>query len=77
MLGRVQMMAVRDLGMVRGLFVLAVPVMLGGLTMMLGRMLVMVRGLLVMLVDVEFVKVFAGHRRLPDWQAMREHYRDR
>jgi hypothetical protein len=59
-LGRMQMMPVRDLGMVGGLFVIAGLVVLGGLAMMLRRVLVVMRGLLMMLMN--FVSV---HRTLP------------
>jgi hypothetical protein len=51
-LGRMQRMAVRDLGMVRGFFVIAGFVMLGRLAMVLGRVLMMIGGVLVMLVNV-------------------------
>jgi hypothetical protein len=60
MFGRMQRVPMGDLGMVRGLFVIAVQVMPRRLTMMFGRTLVMFRGLLVMLVN--FV---AAHRSLP------------
>jgi hypothetical protein len=65
MLGGAQMMAVRDLGMVRGFFVIAGLVMFGGLAMVLGRMIVMVRGMFVMLVNVVLVQILAVHRLLP------------
>ena len=52
----VQMMTVRDLGMMRRLFVIAGLVMLGGLAMMLGRVLVMRRGVLVMLMNLVIVR---------------------
>jgi hypothetical protein len=50
--GRMQRMAVRDLGMVRSLFVIAGFVVLGGLAMMLGGVFMMVRGVLMVLVNV-------------------------
>ena len=60
MLGRVQRMAVRDLGMVRGLFVIAGLMMLCRLAMMLGGMLVMIRSVLMM-----FVNLVIAHGCLP------------
>jgi hypothetical protein len=65
MLGGPQMMPVRDLGMVRGLFVIAGLVMFGGFTVVLGGVVVMVRGMFVMFVDVVFVQILAVHRLLP------------
>jgi hypothetical protein len=59
-LGGVQRMAVRDLGMVRGLFVMTGLMVFGGFAMVFGRVLVMVRGVFVMLVDL-----VAFHRCLP------------
>ena len=60
MLGRMQRMSMRHLGVVRGLFVVAGLGVLGRLAMVLGRMLMMLGGFLVMIVD--FVTV---HCRLP------------
>jgi hypothetical protein len=60
MFGRVQRMPMRDLGMVRGLFVIAGLMMLCRLAMMLGGMIVMIRSMLMM-----FVNVVIAHRRLP------------
>jgi hypothetical protein len=60
MLGRVQRMAMRDLGMVRGLLVIAGLVAFCRLAVMLGRMLVMIRSVLVM-----FVNLVIAHRCLP------------
>jgi hypothetical protein len=57
-----QRMAMRDLGVVRGFFVIPGLGVLGGFAMMLRRMLVVLGGLLVMLVD--FVAV---HFHLPVW----------
>jgi hypothetical protein len=54
-LDSMQMMTVRDLGMMRRLFMIAGFVMLGGFAMMLGRVLVMRRGVLVVLVNVVIV----------------------
>jgi hypothetical protein len=65
MVGRMQVMPMRHLGMVRGLFVIAGLVVLGGFAMMLGCMLVMFRGLLVMFVNIVFVEILAVHRVLP------------
>jgi hypothetical protein len=59
-LDRVQVMAVSDLRMMRGLFVIAGFVVLRRLAMMLGRVLVVMRGFLMMLVDV-----VTAHRSLP------------
>jgi hypothetical protein len=58
-IGGMQGMPVRDLGMVRGLFVIAGPVVLRGLAMVLGRILMVLRCHLVMLVNV-----VRAHRRL-------------
>jgi hypothetical protein len=60
MLHGVQVVAMRDVGMMRGLFVIARLMMLRRLAMVLGRMFMMMRGLLMMLVDV-----VTGHRSLP------------
>jgi len=60
MLGSMQRMAVRNFGMVRGLFVIAGLVVLGGFAMMFGGMIVMFGGLFVMFVDL-----VAVHRLLP------------
>jgi hypothetical protein len=65
MVGSMQVMAMRHLGMVRGLFVISGLVVLGGFAMVLRRMLVMLRGLLVVFVDVVFVEIVAVHRLLP------------
>jgi len=54
-LDSMQMMTVRDLGMMRCLFMIAGLVMLGGFAMMLGRVLMMRRGVLVMLMNVVIV----------------------
>jgi len=55
MLDGMQMVAVRDLGVMRGLFMIAGLVMFGGFAMMLGRILMMLRGMLVVLMDFVFV----------------------
>ncbi|HXX03694.1 MAG TPA: hypothetical protein VEJ37_05115 [Xanthobacteraceae bacterium] len=60
MLGGMQGMAMRNLGVMRGRFVISRLVMFGGFAMMLGRMPVMLRGVLVMFVNLVF-----AHRRLP------------
>jgi hypothetical protein len=65
MLGGPQMMPVRDLGMVRGFFVIAGLVMFGGFTVVLGGMVVMVRGVFVMFVNIVFVQILAVHCLLP------------
>ena len=52
MLGGMQGMTVRDLGMMGGLFVIAGLVMHRRLAMMLGRMLVVFSRLLVMMVNI-------------------------
>jgi hypothetical protein len=65
MLSDMQVMPVRHLGMVCGLFVIAGLVVLGGFAMVLGRMLVMLRGVLVVFVNVVFVDIVAVHRLLP------------
>ncbi len=59
-LGSVQVMPMSDLGMVRGLLVIACLVVPGSFTMMFGRMLMVMRGLLVM-----FMNVVTVHRSLP------------
>jgi hypothetical protein len=51
----VQMVAVRDLGMMRRLFMIAGLMMLGGFAMMLGRVLMMICGMLVVLVNLVVV----------------------
>ena len=56
-----QMMTMRDFGVMRGLLVVAALVMLGRLTMMFRRLFVMMRGFFVMLVDVVL-----SHFCLPD-----------
>jgi hypothetical protein len=55
MLDGVQMVAVRDLGMMCSLFMIAGFVMFGGFAMMLGSVLMMLRGMLVVLVNVVIV----------------------
>ncbi len=60
MVGRVQMMAVSDLAVVRGFFMIAGLVMLGRFAMVLGRMLVVICSVLVMLVNLVTI-----HRSLP------------
>jgi hypothetical protein len=55
MLDGVQMMAVRDLGVMGSLFVIAGFVMFGGFAMMLGRVLMMLRGMFVVLVNLVIV----------------------
>jgi hypothetical protein len=60
MLGRVQGMPMRDLGMVRRLLVISRFMVLGGLAMMLGRVLVVVRGILMVLMNL-----VTAHRSLP------------
>ena len=60
MLGGMQGMAMRNLGMMRGRFVISRLVMFGGFAMMLGCALVMLRGVLVM-----FVNLVLAHRCLP------------
>ena len=60
--GSVQVMAVRDLGMMSGLLMIAGFMMFGCLAMMLGRVLMMLRGVLVVLMN--FVVVhgsLSGH----------------
>ena len=59
MLGGVQGVAVRHLGVMRRLFVIAGLVVLGGFAMVLGRMLMMLRGLLMMLEDIVTVHRFS------------------
>ena len=56
-------MAMRGMGMMRGLLMIAAFVVLGGLTMMLRRMLVMLGGL-VMMLDT----LVLAHISLPVWQ---------
>ncbi|HEY7973402.1 MAG TPA: hypothetical protein VID96_10765 [Xanthobacteraceae bacterium] len=61
-LGSVQVMAVRDLGMMSGLFMIAGFMMFGGLAMMLGRVLMMLRGVLVVLMNLVVVHgSLSGH----------------
>jgi hypothetical protein len=60
MFGRMQSVPMGDLGMVRGLFVIAIQVMLRRLSMMFSRALVVFRGLLVM-----FMNFLAAHCSLP------------
>jgi hypothetical protein len=60
MLGRVQGMPMRDLGMVRRLLVISRFMVLGGLAMKLGRVLVVVRGILMVLMNL-----VTAHRSLP------------
>jgi hypothetical protein len=55
MLDGVQMVAVRDLGVMRSLFMIAGLVMFGGFAMMLGRILMMLRGMFVVLVNLVIV----------------------
>jgi hypothetical protein len=59
-LGRMQGVTVRDLGMMRRFFVIAGPVVLGGFAMMLGRILMMFRRHFVV-----FMNVMVAHRSLP------------
>jgi hypothetical protein len=59
--GRMQGMAVGDMRMMCGLFVISCLVMLGGFAMMFSRVLMMLRGLLMVLVDL----VLAVHDCLP------------
>jgi hypothetical protein len=54
-LGSVQVMAVRDLRMMSGLFVIAGFMMFGCFAMMLGRVLMMLRGVLVVLMNLVIV----------------------
>jgi hypothetical protein len=75
MLGRMQRVPVRDLGMVRRLLVISGLVVLGGLAMMLCRVLVMIGGMLMV-----FVNLVVAHRFLPWLMASlgkRKHCRDR
>ena len=74
MFGRMQRMAMRDLGMVRGLFVIAGLVMLRSFAMVFGSVLVVMRGLVVM-----FVNLVTVHRSLPGCRIIlaSEHCRDR
>jgi len=74
MFGRMQRMAMRDLGMVRGLFVIAGLVMLRSFAMVFGGVLVVMRGLVVM-----FVNLVTVHRSLPGCRIIlaSEHCRDR
>jgi hypothetical protein len=65
MLGGMQAMPMRHVGMMRGLFVISGLVVLGGFAMVLGRVVVMLRRLLVMFVNVVFVEIVAVHRLLP------------
>lgn len=51
MLGRMQRMAMRDLGVMRGLLVMTALGVIGRFAMMLGCMFVMLGGLFVMFVD--------------------------
>jgi hypothetical protein len=57
--GSVQVMAVRDLGMMSGLLMIAGFMMFGCLAMMLGRVLMMLRGVLVVLMNLVVVHGFA------------------
>ncbi len=52
MFGGVQGMAVRDLGMMRCLLVIAGAMVFGGFAMMLGRMVMMMRRFFVMFMDL-------------------------
>lgn len=61
MLGGVQRMTMRDFGVMRGLFVIAILGVGGRFAVMLGRVFVMFRRLLVMLVNV-----MRGHMALPE-----------
>jgi hypothetical protein len=54
-IGSVQVMAVRDLGMMGGLFMIAGFMMFGCFAMMLGRVLMMLRGVLVVLMNLVVV----------------------
>ena len=54
-LGSVQVMAVRDLRMMSGLFMIAGFMMFGCFAMMLGRVLMMLRGVLVVLMNLVIV----------------------
>jgi hypothetical protein len=57
-LGSVQMMTVRNLGVMRGLFVISSLVMFGSLTVMLGRLLMVVGCFFMMLMDFGFRHFF-------------------
>jgi hypothetical protein len=60
--GSVQVMAVRDLGMMSGLLMIAGFMMFGCLAMMLGRVLMMLRGVLVVLMNLVVVHgSLSGH----------------
>jgi hypothetical protein len=59
MLGGMQVMTVSDLGMVRGLFVIAGFVVLGGFTVVLCCMLVVIGSVLVVFVDLVAFHRFA------------------
>ena len=61
-LGSVQVMAVRDLRMMSGLFMIAGFMMFGCFAMMLGRVLMMLRGVLVVLMNLVIVHgSLSGH----------------
>jgi len=74
MFGRMQRMAMCDLGMVCGLFVIAGLVMLRSFAMVFGSVLVVMRGLVVM-----FVNLVTVNRWLPGCRIIlaSEHCRDR
>jgi hypothetical protein len=69
-----QSVAVRDLGVMRGLLVVAGLVMLGRFAVMLGRVLVVIRRVLMVLMDSvlahllssRFQFAFLGHHHLDD-----------
>jgi len=64
-MGGVQMMAMRDMGVMRGFLHILFAMVAGGIAMMLRRLLMMMRGLLVMLGDLAGVV----HGRSPDFFA--------
>ncbi len=59
MLGRVERVAVRDLRMMRGFFMIAALGVLRGFAMMLGGVVVMVGGFFVVFVDVVTAHYFS------------------
>jgi hypothetical protein len=65
-LRRMQSVAMRDFGMVRGFLVISGLRMLGRLAMVLGRMFMMLRGHFMVLVDVMFANIVTVHCCLPD-----------
>lgn len=72
-LHRVQSMAVRDLGVMRGFFVAAGLVMLGGFAVMLGRVFVVIGRMLVMLMNCVVAHIYPPRfrRALPPAPSLR------